>query len=314
MHAPTYLRMIVNARCSLGCTYCHREGDPRQGQGRGVALPALIELGLAGVDAGVRKLKLLGGEPLLRADLPALIRALRAADSGLDLSVITGGGVPTERVDAAFAAGLSRMNLSVHGWRLPDFVRKAQRGEALWALRQRNVERLLQLGRPIKLNYVYTGPSDRDDLQALLDWATERPVVVNVLDDLTDPHASQHTILHLLTALRGLHRQRWVDDDPHSLPTRRLRWADGLVVEVKDVTLGGVAPWRACISCPVRSQCREGIFAWRLSHTGLLRPCLDREDISINLMSAYRVGRRRAVAAAWRCFALGLTRAARRSA
>ena len=94
MHPPSYLRVIVNARCSLACGYCHQEGDPSSTAAGGLPLEVLAGLSLASLQVGVRKLKLLGGEPLLRPDLPALIASLRAADPVLDISLITGGAIP----------------------------------------------------------------------------------------------------------------------------------------------------------------------------------------------------------------------------
>lgn len=308
MNAPTYLRIIVNARCTLACPHCHQEGDPYAGGS--LPLSDLKALSLAGVAAGMQKIKLLGGEPLLRSDLPVLINTLRAAGPSLDLSVITGGGVSTSAIHAAFDAGLSRMNMSIHGWRAEDFARKSGRGEKLWALRQRNLEALQRLKRPLKLNYVYDGPADDADLAALLDYAAGRPLVVSVLDNLHDPDASHHTVCATLTRLRGLHRTKWVEPDPHSLPTRRLQWRDGVVVEVKDTALGRLAPWTACQTCPVRGRCREGIYAWRLSHTGQLRPCMDRPDLSLDLLTIYRQHGIQTAAAAWRCFGQGLLRRA----
>jgi uncharacterized radical SAM superfamily Fe-S cluster-containing enzyme len=67
---PTYLRVIVNAVCPLACSFCHREGDPAvEGRERGLGTGEWIEVLTGAVDAGVRKVKLLGGEPLLRTDL-----------------------------------------------------------------------------------------------------------------------------------------------------------------------------------------------------------------------------------------------------
>ncbi|MBM4364347.1 MAG: radical SAM protein, partial [Deltaproteobacteria bacterium] len=114
---PTYLRAIVTARCPLSCTYCHMEGDPAGATAQG-GLPReeLVQLLRVGVESGVRKLKLLGGDPLARADLPEIVQAVRATSADLDISVITAGVFRPERVDALYAAGLSRCNVSIHGW------------------------------------------------------------------------------------------------------------------------------------------------------------------------------------------------------
>ncbi len=223
-NTASYLRVIVNARCSLACSYCHQEGDPAGPAARGLDRRTLESLTRVGVLSGVRKLKFLGGEPLLRGDLPEVIAALRRVDRALDLSLITGGAVAPDRLEACFEAGLSRANLSVHGWSLEAFRERTRRGPAALALRQRNLSLLLERGRFLKLNYVWRSPSDDADLGALLGWAAGRPLVVNVLDDLGDPGAGPAQLLRALHRLRGAPESVYTEPDPHSLPTTRLRW------------------------------------------------------------------------------------------
>lgn len=296
---PSYLRIVATARCSLACSYCHQEGDAATAQAGGLPTELLSALIGAGLDQGVRKLKFLGGEPLLRADLPEIIRRARAEDPGLDISLITGGAVDTRRLDACFDAGLSRANLSVHGWGLAAFQARTQRGPAAWGRRQATLAALLDQGRPLKLNFVWRGDQDERDLAELLDVAAGLPVVLSVLDDLGQPALGPAAVINAVTALRGPADARHVEEDPHSLPTLRLRWRDGLEVEVKDHPLGALAPWRSCSACPARAQCREGIYALRLSHTGALRPCLDRPELGVDLVEAWARGGRAAVARAW---------------
>lgn len=300
MHRPpSYLRVVVTARCTLACDYCHQEGDPATAQATGMDTLTLTALLHGALDNGIRKLKFLGGEPLLRRDLPAVIASLRARDPDLDISLITGGAVPTERLDACFAAGLSRANLSIHGWGLGAFSERTRRGEKAHALRQAALYRLLEHGRFLKLNFVWRGPRDAADLSALLDWAAARPVVVSVLDDLGDATLGPDAIQAALVSLRGWPLLRAAEPDPHSLPTLRMGWADGLEVEVKDHHLGASAPWSACGDCAVRAQCREGIHALRLSHDGRLRPCMDRPDIALDLVGTLAVEGAPGASRAW---------------
>ncbi len=306
----SYLRVVVTPRCSLACDYCHLEGDPATASARSLDTGLLTDLLMAGLDNGVRKLKFLGGEPLLRRDLPRVVESLRDEDPDLDLSVITGGAVPAGRLDALFAAGISRANLSVHGFSLHAFAARTGRGAGAWRVRNRTLERLLEHGRPAKLNYVYTGPQDLPDLDALLQVASDWPVVVNVLDDLGNPGLGHRDIVAAVLQLRGTPARERREDDPHRLTTLRLHWNDGLEVEVKDQQLGRLAPWMACASCPARTRCREGIHALRLSHEGVLRPCMDRPELGLDLRPLHTRGGRLAVSAAWACFTAGTHRRA----
>ncbi len=287
-----YLRVVLTARCNLSCSFCHMEGDPGiEGLQGGLATEDLQRLLLAAAGVGVRKLKFLGGEPLLRADLPKILRPLRNAFPELDLSLITAGAVPSERLDACYQAGLSRCNVSIHGWSPATFAaRTGTSNPRLHELRQRFLEAAVTHRRPLKLNYVYTGPHDEADLSALLTWAAGRPLVVNVLNDLHQPGLTAEVIEAAVRRLRGAPCAESLAPDPFSLPTRHLHWGDGLEVEIKHQHLGEQGAYRSCASCAERRRCTEGILALRLTHTGELRPCMDRPDLGVPLLPVLRRG------------------------
>lgn len=295
-----YLRVVVTTRCPLACPYCHAEGDHAGPAAGGLPRERLVPILAAAVAAGVRKLKFLGGEPLLRPDLPELVAAVAALDPTVDLSLITSGAAPLATLDACFAAGLHRANLSIHGWTPSAFG--ARRGGAVQFDRRAAIlARLLDLGRPLKLNYVYAGVGPRPpassppdvapvrtdeeaDLDALLDFAAGRPLVVGLLDDLGRPELGPEAVRAVLRRLRGPPRAVLPTPDPHSLPTETWAWDDGLRVEVKSERLGHRAPWRACDGCALRARCGEGIDAIRLGHDGRLRACMDRPQLGLSLL------------------------------
>lgn len=281
---PSYLRIVVTTRCTLQCPFCHLEGDPSQaGQAQGLPAEAIGDLAGAAYRQGVRKIKLLGGEPLARRDIADIVRAIRGQCPEADLSIITAGVVDVQRLRDCFDAGLDRVNLSIHGWS-PEALARHTRVPDAHARRAEVLKELLARGHFLKCNYVYTGPQVDADLGAFLTWAAEHPVVVAVLDDLGNAEMGPHTIRAALKRIHGAWATEQREDDPHSLPTRHLFWSDGLRVEVKDHHLGQVAPWRACADCAVRGNCREGIFALRLKHTGEAAPCMDRPDLSVPLL------------------------------
>jgi cyclic pyranopterin phosphate synthase len=283
VRAPRYLRVVVTRACPLRCAYCHAEGE----HGAVRQQPTVAErAAIVAVELGVRKVKFLGGEPLVDQSLPALVRAIRADHPAVDLSVITSAVVSPERVDEVLAAGLDRINVSIHGFS-PAALSRRGVGARAHATREQTLDRVIGHGRPLKLNTVYAGPEDEPDLAELLAWAAGRPLVVNVLDDL-DRDLSIDDLLAAVRRLRGLEASLDVDVDPNSLDTLHLRWADGLRVEIKHQRLGELAPWTACAACPLRARCREGIHAMRLSADGDLRLCMDRDDLRLPALELLR--------------------------
>lgn len=302
MRPPTYLRTVVTTACPLSCDYCHMEGDPHQaGTARKLesdVLDACLQVAAA---VGIRKFKFLGGEPLVRRDLPARIERLRALAPSADLSIITSGVAAVSTVEDLFRAGLDRMNVSIHGFALPAFAARSRLPQRHHEQRAQVLAFLLSLRRPLKLNYVYSGPADDEDLKALLAWAATLPVIVNVLDDLGNVALGPSALLQTLQRLRGPWIEQYAELDTDSLPTTRLRFRDGLTVEIKTEHLGTVAPWRDCSNCSARARCREGIYAVRLTHRGFLQLCMDRPDLSFSLVEALKSGQD-AAAHAWREF------------
>jgi cyclic pyranopterin phosphate synthase len=108
------LRLSVTDRCNLRCAYCMPEKDyvwlPREDVLRFEEISTLVDVFVA---LGVNKLRLTGGEPLLRRDLSALVKMLAAKAGLTDLALTTNGVLLAEQADALRAAGLGRITVSL---------------------------------------------------------------------------------------------------------------------------------------------------------------------------------------------------------
>src|SRR4051812_32868870 len=108
------LRLSVTDRCNLRCEYCMPEEDyawlPREDILHFEEISALVD---RFVELGVDKVRLTGGEPLLRRDLSTLVRLLAAKPGVNDLALTTNGVLLTAQIDALKAAGLRRLTVSL---------------------------------------------------------------------------------------------------------------------------------------------------------------------------------------------------------
>jgi cyclic pyranopterin phosphate synthase len=108
------LRLSVTDRCNLRCAYCMPEDEynwlPREDVLRFEEISALVDVFLA---QGVDRLRLTGGEPLLRRDLPDLVRMLATKPTLADLAITTNGVLLAGQIDALAAAGLRRVTVSL---------------------------------------------------------------------------------------------------------------------------------------------------------------------------------------------------------
>jgi len=112
------LRISVIDRCNFRCPYCMPEDQyPRDhaflSKAERLRFEEIERLARIFVGLGVRKLRLTGGEPLLRRDLPELVRQLAAISPDVDIAMTTNGSLLAERVDALRSAGLHRITLSL---------------------------------------------------------------------------------------------------------------------------------------------------------------------------------------------------------
>src|SRR5579864_2598940 len=117
------LRLSVTDRCNLRCEYCMPEDDyvwlPREDVLHFEEISALVDVFLS---LGVDKVRLTGGEPLLRRDVPALIRMLARKPGLADLAMTTNGVLLADQIDAIKSAGLGRITVSLDTLRRDRFV------------------------------------------------------------------------------------------------------------------------------------------------------------------------------------------------
>ena len=111
----TYLRLSVTDRCDLRCSYCMPEKMQFLPRKEVLSLEELHKLALAFIDRGISKIRLTGGEPLVRRDVIELVRALgRKLGDGLDeLTLTTNGTQLAQHADDLAAAGIKRINVSL---------------------------------------------------------------------------------------------------------------------------------------------------------------------------------------------------------
>jgi cyclic pyranopterin phosphate synthase len=124
------LRLSVTDRCNLRCEYCMPEKDyvwlPREDLLHFEEISALVDVF---VGLGVNRIRLTGGEPLLRRDLDSLVKMLAAKVGLIDLALTTNGVLLDEQVEALKAAGLSRVTVSLDTLRRERFVSLARMDE-----------------------------------------------------------------------------------------------------------------------------------------------------------------------------------------
>jgi cyclic pyranopterin phosphate synthase len=171
----TYLRVSVTDRCNLRCTYCLPEDADFPFGDRDFLSPAEIETMVGAlVRLGIRRVRLTGGEPLVRKDLLEIVRRLKALPGLENLALSTNGTELARLAPALREAGVDRVNISVDSLDPERFREITRRGDLaeVW----RGVEAALAAGLdPVKLNAVLL-QSNREDVERLAALTLDRPL------------------------------------------------------------------------------------------------------------------------------------------
>jgi cyclic pyranopterin phosphate synthase len=171
----TYLRVSVTDRCNLRCTYCLPEDADFPFGDRDFLSPAEIETIVGSlVRLGIRRVRLTGGEPLVRKDLLEIVRRLKALPGLENLALSTNGTELARLAPALREAGVDRVNISVDSLDPERFREITRRGDLaeVW----RGVEAALAAGLdPVKLNAVLL-QSNQDDVERLAALTRDRPL------------------------------------------------------------------------------------------------------------------------------------------
>ena len=275
----TTLRLSVTGRCGMGCSYCN--GAPDDG-GEEAEDPGICELArLAGVftGLGISKIRLTGGEPLVRPDLPELISQIRPLPGLEEISLTTNGLLLEMRADELKFSGVDRVNVSIDSL-IPEMFRQLTGVDGLDKVLA-GIEAAISAGlTPVHLNMVVIRGKNDGELPALVEYARKAGATARFIelmpvgmsrDKWRESFFPASGMLEKLTPLLASQPGGLPDT---SGPARYLPLAGGGEVGII-----------AGMSKPFCSDCAR----LRLSPRGGLRLCLT-ADLDADLLGPLRAG------------------------
>ena len=285
-----YLRVSVTDRCNLRCRYCMpAEGVPLTPADQLLSFEELTRAIAVAQTLGIDRVRITGGEPLLRADLPTLIRSLR--DLGIDNLALTTNGLLLHKHAAALAdAGLTRVNVSLDSLRPERFdtITRFSLLKETW----RGIDAAIDAGlAPIKINTVVLAGFNDDEVDDWVQLTRDRPLTVRFLE--------------LMPIGEGANARRLGGFHDLSATLNRLRDTYQLEPEAPDGRgparywrVPG-APGRLGFITPLSNPYCDTCSRFRLTARGGIRPCLA-HDLEVEAGPAIRAGDDEAIAAAFR--------------
>ena len=189
--AVNYLRLSVTDRCNLRCTYCMAEDMtflPRQ---QILSLEELRDVATAFVDLGVKKIRLTGGEPLIRRDIIKLVSAIASLPSLDEVTMTTNGMLLSKMSQPLKDAGLGRINISIDSLKTDRFKDLTRVGDLdLWhngikAAKKAAFDK-------IKLNTVILAGFNDDEVLDLARYAVDNDMDISFIEEMPLGAISSH--------------------------------------------------------------------------------------------------------------------------
>jgi cyclic pyranopterin phosphate synthase len=277
----TYLRVSVTDRCDLRCVYCMAEHMVFLPKAQVLTLEELDRIASVFVGLGVRKIRLTGGEPLVRKGVMALIERLsrHLASGALDeLTLTTNGTQLAGCAETLARLGIRRVNVSMDTLD-PGLFKRLTRGGDL-AQVQAGIVAAADAGLAVKINAVALARDNAAELPALIQWAHGRGYGITLIEtmpmgEIDEDRTDQ--FLSLADVRRELESYWSLRDLPLSTggPAR--------YVEIAET--GG----RLGFITPMTHNFCEGCNRVRLTCTGTLHTCLGQEDAT-DLRAVLRAG------------------------
>lgn len=277
-----YLRISVTDKCNLRCVYCMPpEGLPWLKRDELLTYEEIARLVRIMAEMGLRRLRITGGEPLVRRDLADLVAMLAAVPGIEDIALSTNAVLLAEHADALHGAGVSRVNVSLDSLR-PDRIDALARRAGSHGAILEGLAAAERVGfHPIKVNTVVMRGRNDDELEDFARITLERPwhirfiEVMPVGENLGVSANDYVPALEMLERLRSIGALEPVPGPAGNGPATYFRFPG--------------APGTVGVITPMSHNYCDRCNRMRLTADGKLRPCLFGE-LETNLRDPLRAG------------------------
>lgn len=191
-----YLRVSVTERCNFRCQYCMPEKPfswvPKENL---LSFEELFIFIKVAIDEGVNKIRITGGEPLLREDLDVFIKMIHDYKPDIDLALTTNAYLLPKVAQRLKDAGLKRLNISLDSLK-PDIAQKIAQKDVLPQV-LKGIEKALEVGLGVKINMVPLKGINDGEILEMIAYCRERNIKIRFIEYMENRHAVE--------SLKGMH-------------------------------------------------------------------------------------------------------------
>ncbi|QTE94959.1 GTP 3',8-cyclase MoaA [Shewanella algae] len=213
-----YLRLSITDRCDFRCIYCMSEDPCFLEREQVLSLEELAFIGRAFTELGVSKIRLTGGEPLVRSDCDRLVTQLAALPGLKDLSMTSNGSRLAKLAPALKAAGLNRLNISLDTLKSELFTTLTRNGKLERVLKGIDVAKAAGFDR-IKINAVILKGRNENEIIDLLEYCRQKQLDIAFIEEMPLGVMEERSLPRHMSSsdVREIINQRW----PLSLSSKR---------------------------------------------------------------------------------------------
>ncbi|ADV47105.1 GTP 3',8-cyclase MoaA [Nitratifractor salsuginis] len=208
-----YLRVSVTERCNFRCQYCMPEKPfswvPQENL---LSFEDLFKFIKIAIDEGVSKIRLTGGEPLLRQDLDRFVKMIHDYKPDIDLALTTNGYLLPDTAQALRDAGLKRINISLDSLKPAVAAQIAQKNVLGKVLE--GIDKALEVGLGVKINMVPLKGINDAEILDILEYARARGIRVRFIEYMENAHANSE--------IEGMHGKEILERIKERYTIRRL--------------------------------------------------------------------------------------------
>ncbi len=272
------LRVALTRRCNLHCEYCHMEGeDFAENATTEMTVDEIVHIVRIAVELGISKVKLTGGEPLMRKDIAEIVKGISTLKGLKDLSMTTNGTMLAPLAEELYSNGLKRVNINFPT--LDEEVYRKLTGNRLNDVLE-GVKAAVSAGfYPVKLNMLILKNVNEDAVPAMIDFARETGTILQLieLEPINVSGAYYSTYYKSLREYEEILQQKALEVKTRKfMQNRRIYYLPEVTVEVVHPTENT----EFCMHCT----------RLRVTSDGKLKPCLMRNDNLIDILTPLRDG------------------------
>lgn len=224
-----YIRVSVTERCNFRCQYCMPEKPfswvPKENL---LSFEELFEFMKIAIDEGIKKIRITGGEPLLREDLDKFIKMIYDYEPNIDLAMTTNAFLLKGVAQRLKDAGLRRINVSIDTL-IPKVAQDIAGKDVLKNVLE-GVDEALRVGLKVKVNMVPMKTVNADEIIDVLEYCKERDMSIRFIEYMENSHAKEGIAGLKSDELLAILREKYEFEDEgfdgHS-PSHYYRMSDG---------------------------------------------------------------------------------------